>query len=254
MMHPFQEAFLRTNSNSDKLEHHGYHRAYPWFLAHLREKPVALLEIGIDAGESLKLWRSYFNELTLYGIDRDSKHDKDKSIRIFQVDQSKESELQAFSEQVGIQFDIILDDGSHIPTHQIFTLAHFWKLLKPGGIYIIEDIETSFWKKSALYGYEFNSDKEGQNLIRSLREAPNFVNSEFLTDSHRNSLSNHPLAAVLFDVEITSFAHNCVILVKKDPASFSKYYNRPYRYRELINILNIFRRIYDFLLRKFISK
>ena len=54
-------------------------------------------------------------------------------------------------------FDIIIDDGSHVPWHQIFTLEsifHTW--LKPGGLYIIEDLETSYWDapRARIYGYD----------------------------------------------------------------------------------------------------
>ena len=46
----------------------------------------------------------------------------------------------------GQKFDVIIDDGSHIPWHQIFTLETiFDTFLKDGGVYIIEDIETSYW-------------------------------------------------------------------------------------------------------------
>ena len=57
------------NSNSDKVSHHGYHRFYPWFLAHLQGQDINLLEIGIDRTESLKLWKGYFGKINLHGID-----------------------------------------------------------------------------------------------------------------------------------------------------------------------------------------
>ena len=47
------------------------------------------------------------------------------------------------------KFDVILDDGSHVPEHQILTINKLWKLVKPfPGIYIIEDLQTSYWKKA----------------------------------------------------------------------------------------------------------
>ena len=55
------------------------------------------------------------------------------------------------------QFDIIVDDGSHVPWHQLFTFEiMFDTWLKPGGLYIIEDVETSYWDGShpKIYGYD----------------------------------------------------------------------------------------------------
>ena len=67
---------------------------------------------------------------------------------LHKIDQSNSLELDKFVATVGIKFDVILDDGSHVPEHQILTINKLWDLVKPGGVYIIEDIETSYWKKS----------------------------------------------------------------------------------------------------------
>jgi hypothetical protein len=73
-------------------------------------------------------------------------------------------------------FSIIIDDGSHVPSHQWKTFTYLWKSLAPGGLYIIEDVETSYWKNSShIYGY-------------SLRKEYNIV-SQFkrMIDTHVNS-------------------------------------------------------------------
>ena len=85
-MHKFQKEFLDLPTSSDKLSHHGYHRVYPWFLSHFRDRHVRLLEIGIDRSESLRLWSSYFiGGLTLHGIDRDEKRFEDSRVTLHQV-------------------------------------------------------------------------------------------------------------------------------------------------------------------------
>lgn len=237
-MHNFQQLFLNTNSNSDKLNHHGYHRIYPWFLGHFINKPVNLLEIGIHQTDSIKLWRSYFNEVSIYGIDINPKEFDDPSVKIFQVDQSKESQLTEFVNTVNVEFDIIIDDGSHVPDHQKLTLKKLWNLLKPGGVYIIEDIETTYWGKSEIYGYKFNSNKS--KVMKSFRNCISFINREFLSKENAEKIELDDLSSVFHDVEMLSFGYNSIILVKKDVSSFKEFYRNDYRFDFKISSQKLF--------------
>ena len=98
-------------------------------------------------------------DYTLFAIDILPIEIKDKNINFFRVDQSKENELVHFALNVNTKFDVIIDDGSHVPEHQLLTLKILWNSLKESGVYIIEDIETSYWGRSSIYGYKFNSNK-----------------------------------------------------------------------------------------------
>ena len=239
-MNKFQRDFIIEGSTSDKISHHGYHRFYPWFLNHLRGQNINVLEIGIDKAQSLKLWKGYFSSVNLHGIDIDEKEFIDPAVTLHKIDQSDAKQLNQFVATVGIKFDVILDDGSHVPEHQILTINKLWDLVRPGGIYIIEDIETSYWKKSEIYGYQFNAHRRG--IMSEFSKLIDVVNSEFSKCKGRNS----PLKKFSQEVEMVSFAQNCIILVKKDYQSFSQYYDRDYRFENKINfrsILNIPRRV-----------
>ena len=240
-MNKFQQDFIIEESTSDKISHHGYHRFYPWFLTHLRGKNVNFLEIGIDKTESLKLWKGYFGSVNLHGIDIDEKQFNDTEVTLHKIDQSSSLELGKFVATVGIKFDVILDDGSHVPEHQILTINKLWELLKPGGIYIIEDIETSYWKKSKIYGYRFNARRQG--IMHEFSKLIHIINSEFSKSKNQNSL----IKKFGQEVEMLTFAQNCIIIVKKDYQNFSQYYDRDYKLERRINyrsILNIPRRIF----------
>lgn len=68
--------------------------------------------------------------------------------------------LKLFIDRVGGQFDIIIDDGGHIPSEQLTTWAYLFKhALKPEGNYIIVDIETSYWNSpsAVVYGKQVSA-------------------------------------------------------------------------------------------------
>ena len=81
------------------------------------------------------------------------------TVEIVWGDQSKLSTMEMLSStSKGYgNYDIIIDDGSHVPQHMVYTLySLFDTALNPGGIYIIEDIETNYWKNgTVLFGYIF---------------------------------------------------------------------------------------------------
>ena len=183
-----------------------------------------MLEIGIDREESMKLWIEYLPKAHIHGIDI-KKYESSDRITMHQVDQSNSSQLKDFASNFNDHFEFIIDDGSHVPAHQILTLSMLWNCLKEGGIYIIEDVETNYWGKSEIYGYQF--DSQSPNLYDYLKEAPHHINAEFKTDSviqHR----------VFDELETISFGQNCIILEKKRTA-YGQFYNRNYRLAHLQN-------------------
>lgn len=121
-----------------------------WF-GHLKNKAMALLELGILEGESLLLWNDYFKKGRIAGLDmEDVKIDPRPSrVKIYKGMQDEKSLLRKIARQVAPKgFDIIIDDASHYgwPTKQSFEFL-FYKHLKNGGIYVIEDWGTGYWPK-----------------------------------------------------------------------------------------------------------
>lgn len=101
-------------------------------------------------GDSMKLWKEYFKYAKIYGLEIKKEY-RENRIHVVKGDQNKLEDLQRLI-KITKKCDIILDDGSHVPKHQLFSfLFLFEHCLNYGGTYIIEDIETSYWKNGHLY-------------------------------------------------------------------------------------------------------
>jgi len=224
----FQES--NEEAQSDKVRRHGYHEAYgPLLAPYLCQAKVRILEIGVQDGNSLRLWETMFPDHVIivgvvYGKSGSVRVDAFKTkisdkIVLYHGDQSDEKFLRHLQEDLfDLKFDIIIDDGSHIPWHQIFTLERlFGDLLMEGGIYVIEDVETSYWDRKespSIYGmYKVVGAGVGSrgSAVQKLKEIPEVLNRRFLNDAEFSILKSkvdHLVASI-------TFSRNCVALVKK---------------------------------------
>jgi len=227
------ELFIKANvgADSDKVLRHGYHEAYgPFLLAYLSTPGLRILEIGVQNGNSLKLWQNLFPGHQLiagvcYGTFGSIKVNGFKSqfserVVLYHGDQSDSKFWKNVEVDLeGEKFDIIVDDGSHVPWHQIFTLETiFGTLLKEGGIYIVEDVETSYWDRKdrlpSIYGmYEIRGAGVGTrgSVVQKLKEISEVLNRRFFnmpSFSILKSKVDHEIASI-------SFSRNCIVLMKK---------------------------------------
>jgi hypothetical protein len=188
----------------DKSTHHQYDKIYPKFIEKFRNHKISILEIGIDEGKSYKVWSDYFTIADIFGLDKGKQFKTDRG-EVFLGDQSNMNDLELISEHIKSINDnckLIVDDGSHIPEHQISTFFYlFEKLLKPGGVYIIEDIECSYWEpNSHIYGYRIGH----LNIVDFFTKLNHEVNWRY------NKLSNQ------LDIASITFGPNCIIITKID--------------------------------------
>lgn len=124
-------------------EAHNYGLIYEQYFEHLRKQSPIVLEIGILKGNSLRSWRDYFENGTIYGVDNKIQSlFKEQGLQTFFGDQSKpETILELFPDTF---FDIIIDDGSHESDHQQKTFDVLFSSIKSGGYYVIEDIHAPY--------------------------------------------------------------------------------------------------------------
>ena len=118
-------------------EHH-FHR--------FKDREVHVVEIGVYSGGSLEMWRDYFGpKAHIYGIDinEDCRSLASTGIKIFIGDQADPSFWRTFAQAVP-NIDIVVDDGGHESFQQIATLESLLPLIRPGGVYLCEDISGEF--------------------------------------------------------------------------------------------------------------
>jgi predicted O-methyltransferase YrrM len=133
--------------------HHDYLRHYESYLR-LQTNPIqTLLEIGVYDGASLRTWHEFLPDTRIVGIDIDPrcKAFEDKNVTVELCDQSDVTQLTRIGVNYG-PFDVVIDDGSHIWSHQILSFETIFPFVRSGGLFIIEDIDTSYGHYTAAYG------------------------------------------------------------------------------------------------------
>ncbi|MBI3440938.1 MAG: class I SAM-dependent methyltransferase, partial [Proteobacteria bacterium] len=126
-----------------------YIDVYDRLLAPLRERPVTLVEVGVQNGGSLEIWPRYFpNGTAFIGCDIDPKcaalsYD-DARISVIVGNINSDAASQAILARAQ-SWDIFIDDGSHTSHDIIISFCNYFRFLKPGGLYIVEDLHCSYW-------------------------------------------------------------------------------------------------------------
>jgi hypothetical protein len=153
---------------SDKWE--SYIEIYDDLFRDKSDSVKSILEIGIQNGGSLEIWSSYFRFAEkIYGVDinpmcKSLKFD-DERIKVFVGDVNTTEVLNDMSKSEA-QFDIIIDDGSHSSSDIIRSFVLYFPRLKPGGIYIVEDLHASYWDShEGALNYAFSSIEFLKKLI-----------------------------------------------------------------------------------------
>ena len=147
---PDNELFRIFSTDTNVHKWHHYFEIYERHFERYRDRPIAMLEIGVFRGGSLRMWKQYFHpDSTIVGIDIDKScaaHEiADQNVFVRIGSQADPDFLAQVTGEFG-PFDIILDDGSHKTHHQIVSFgALFREALKDGGCYMVEDMHTNYW-------------------------------------------------------------------------------------------------------------
>lgn len=183
-------------------------------------QPITLLEIGVFRGGSLEIWQRYLPEGSrVIGVDIDPqcKHIEFKeNIEVIIGNAADPTFVKQYL--VDLRPDVVIDDGSHICRDVIASFNLLFDALRDDGIYIIEDVHTSYWS-----GYGGGSGQPGSHMeyFKKLADA---LNVDHIPELHVGGPGNSALRDIRASMEYLSrriFAvsfYDSVIVVEKHPA------------------------------------
>ena len=144
------EKYFNSNKGRliDKWQH--YFEIYDKHFARFRGTDVCVVEIGVYQGGSLQMWKDYFGDkCKIYGVDinpHSALLKEDGFEEIFIGDQGDRNFLQLLTEKIP-RIDVLIDDGGHLMDQQIATFEELFPYISSNGIYLCEDLHTSYWKR-----------------------------------------------------------------------------------------------------------
>lgn len=175
---------VRLYGDTDKWVH-GYTQHYSHVMRRHRYRHLGIIEIGVGGkessqpGGSLRVWRDYFPRAVIVGMDIHSKSiDLGPRVRFVQGDQSSASDLhRAYDALHGTPLTLVIDDGSHVAAHARASFEVLFPRMASGGLYIVEDLSTSYWE--AWGGSIPASEETAVGLARTLVDDVQFHDSTF---------------------------------------------------------------------------
>ncbi len=200
--------------DTDKSDtYHNYLSKYEFFLERWRNKSFSLLELGVFNGGSLETWRDYFPHAQIYGVDINEECKRVESERITVIidDLSVEENVEKLCQ---LNASIIIDDASHIWSHQIKSLFHLFNALPHGGMFIMEDLETSF---DVYRNYHFaDSIISTYDICSTLSQI--VCSQETIKKEKSNAVIwelKEELEEIGKNIEMISFIHGSCIMIRK---------------------------------------
>ncbi|MFV2109773.1 class I SAM-dependent methyltransferase [Micromonospora sp. LOL_015] len=204
---------LALQFGSDKWGGHWYTPHYEQHLGRFCDQRVSVLEIGIggyhepDAGgASLRMWKHYFPRGMVYGLDVYDKSVLDEPRLVtLRGDQADPAFLIDLARRYG-PFDIVIDDGSHVSSHVITAFNALFPYVRPGGVYVIEDLHTSYWPEWGGNGTDLTDPATSVGFLKTLVDGLH----------HRDRIRDHPYRPSYLDQHVTGLHmyHNLAIVDK----------------------------------------
>ncbi|NOU47312.1 MAG: class I SAM-dependent methyltransferase [Bacteroidales bacterium] len=198
------EKYFRTNNERVMTKWSNYFDIYERHFSKFRNKEVTILEIGVGFGGSLQMWKSYFGEkATIIGIDIEPicKTAEEKQITVVIGSQSDRYFLKELIKNIP-KVDILIDDGGHMMDQQIISFEELFSSIDENGLYLCEDLCTSYWK-------EFDGGYKRPGTF--IEYSKNFIDQLNVQHSRDN---NHTINYFSESVESIHYYNNVLVIEK----------------------------------------
>ena len=198
-------------NNSDKWENYLVTYSAEFDQYKKTHNTIRLLEIGVQNGGSLQIWKKYFGITSeIVGLDIDEnvcKMNLGAGIETFCFDASDREKLKTFSEDR--PFDIIIDDGSHMCAHVIESFKALFNKVKPGGIFIVEDVHTSYYPQ---FGGGLRAKTSSMKYFKNLLD---LINIFHINDEQFKSKLSEDESYFYKWIESIKFVDSMIIVKKR---------------------------------------
>jgi 23S rRNA U2552 (ribose-2'-O)-methylase RlmE/FtsJ len=196
------EKYFRENKGNLIHKWMHYFEVYDRYFSRFRNREVTILEIGIYQGGSLQMWKDYFGPAAMiYGVDINPrcKELEEERVRIFIGSQEDREFLRSLKKAVP-RIDILIDDGGHTMKQQITTFEELYDHVDDQGVYLCEDLHTSYLKGwGGGYQKKDTFIEYSKNFIDYINawhsETKNLTVSDFTRSTH--SLHYHDSVLVI---------------------------------------------------------
>jgi hypothetical protein len=200
---------LGLKHHTDKASsHHDYCKVYEQYFKHLQQDPIKFVEIGYGGyeyrdrgGAGLKMWREYFTQAEIHCIELHQKIHIPANCEFHCMSQDDDRVAT-----VCAGAHIVIDDASHINPLTLKTFQLVWPVLAPGGIYVIEDIESSWCPVDGwASGCDNPLNHEAPTAANIGKHLVNDINAQYIPH----------FTGKYTDVESVHFHKNLLIIKKK---------------------------------------
>ena len=173
--------------------------------------PLRVLEVGVWRGGSLELWRKYFGKsAVIFGVEINPKYPKigNGVAEVRFGSQSDPDFLATVIKEMG-GVDIVIDDGSHHSADVLASIKHLFPHLSSPGLYVIEDLHTSYWHDwGGGYGQEGTSIEVAKELVDLMHSAYHGK----ISSPHRLGLARDQVRGLHF--------YDSMLFIEKDTVGF----------------------------------
>ena len=181
----FTNQYAKPSKQDDKkIIAHGYAKIYEKYLKEYKEKNLNIIELGSFYGNASAAFYFYFKNSQIYSADinPDMYLYRSKRLINFFTDTSSRSSIERNILKKNIQFDLIIEDASHMLKDQIISLFILFKNLKSGGFFIVEEIDFPEKREDMRVGQEFPDLK---TILKKILNKENF-NSKYINENEKN--------------------------------------------------------------------
>lgn len=145
-MNDLEQYFYNNNGRLIHKWRH-YFEIYERHFARYRGRPVTVVEIGVYKGGSLQMWKHYFGpQARIVGVDINPECAAyaEENVEVLIGNQEDRTFLRSLRERIPV-IDVLIDDGGHMMTQQIITFEELFPHVARDGVYLCEDLHTSYW-------------------------------------------------------------------------------------------------------------